>query len=139
MATQSNTHEGAIKRASNSNLVGKENTLVKLVSNAGGPGLFDVPAAVTDLGLYVLLNGGTVGAGDQDEAAPLRSNKNVRILATGNGSAGQVLIHDPANYGQVKVDPATASSLVFSPGIAEEDFVAGQYVLVRPFPRLIQH
>lgn len=138
MPNQANRQRGVIVLASNSNLTGKEGKLVKIVSNAGGPGLFDLPSAAADEALFVLTNG-KLNAGDPCEAEPLFGEQGVRITATGSGVAGARVIHDTAAYGSVKTDPATSGTLVFSPGIAEEDWVAGQALLIRPSPRVIQH
>ena len=138
MPNQANTQRGKIVLASNSNLTGLEGKLVKIVSNAGGPGLFDVPAAVTDEALFVLTDG-NLHAGDPCEAIPLHSEQEVRVVATGTGVAGARVIHDSAAYGSVKTDPGTSATTVFSPGIAEEDWVAGQALLIRPAPRTIVH
>lgn len=145
MSNQANTQRGKIVLASNSALLGKEGLLVKIVSNAGGPGLIDLPAAVSDICLFVLTDG-KVLAGDPVEADPLFAEQEVRVIAKGTGSAGDILVHadpgTPADIGKVRsftgsVAPVTAGRY-FSPGTAEEDFVDGQTVLVRPFPREVR-
>jgi len=141
MPNQANTQRGKVVFPSNSALLGKNGLLVVIIAG----GLIDLPSAVTDLGLFVIADG-KVNVGDPVEVDPLFSEQEVRIVAKGTGSAGDVLVHadpgTPADKGKVRsftgsVAPVTAGQY-FSPGIAEEDFVDGQAVLIRPEPRFVR-
>jgi hypothetical protein len=134
--TQSDTKAGDIVVIANVDLTGKEGYLAKLIS-AGGVTKAALPASQRDIALFIVDNGDIAG---NEVAVEAPSNTNFRVKAKGSGSAGAVLVlADPstaADAGKVITIPATPGRY-FSPGIAEEDFVEGQLVLVRPFPRQV--
>lgn len=128
---QSNIKQGDITINAGEDLTSKEGYLVKL-GDAGSVPEVLIPTAASDLTLYQVVTGSTH---DTDcEVHPLVAGEQRRFIATGNGSAGTVLICDASAYGKVKA--LGANGTYFSPGIAEEDWVAGQYVKARVFPRV---
>jgi hypothetical protein len=137
--SQTNTHPD--KRVLNSAvaLTDLEGRLVKL-ADGGSITEVDLPAAVTDLALFIVTEGGALD--ENSEVIPLLSEGNRRVRLNGTVSAGvPVVLCDPtassgANAGKVETLPATAG-IYFSPGVAEEDGVDEQLVLIRPLPRLI--
>lgn len=130
---QGNTKQGAIVLPGYSDLTGKENYLWKIVNDSGTT-KFDVPSAVTDLALFVGMSGDVAGNDNTGEAPSL--NDEARVICTGTGNAGAVLMLDSSAWGKCKTLTATAG-LYFSPGIAEEAWTAGQAVKFRPLPRLV--
>jgi len=131
--TQSNTQPGPIVVNSGEDLSASNGYLVKLTDAEAL-----LPTTTSDLALYVVQDGGEEDA--DSTVAPLTPHRQVRIKAKGTGSAGNPLVlADPgtaADKGKVRAVPATAGTYL-SPGIAEEDFVDGQLVKIRPMPRII--
>lgn len=132
--TQSNTRPGPLPIVSDGDLTDKEGYLATL--GADGVAL---PEEVNTLCPFVIDDGGA----DEEPSTviPLDAGQNVRIVAKGTGSKGDVLVlADPgtaADKGKVRAIPDAAGEY-FSAGVAEEDFVDGQLVQVRPAPRLVQ-
>ena len=111
-------------------LVDKEGTLAKLSSTGITP-----PTAATDLAIYLVLEGGAVG--EHAAVEPLSPDRNVRVRLNGTCAKGDTLVLDGAgNLGKVCTLGAQTGKL-FSPGIAEEDGVDEQLVLLRPLPRYL--
>lgn len=137
LEAQTNTKRGSRPINSGESLVDKEARLVML-ADGGSVEEVVLPNAVTDVCPFVVLEG---GAEDKNSTVlPLGSEQQVRIMAKGTGSAGDILVLaaiDGTEDGKVRTLPATAGQY-FSPGIAEEDFADGQFVLVRPLPRLVR-
>lgn len=129
---QSNTQEGIVSIQSGEDLTGKEAFLVALGSS-GGVAVASLPTAITELTPYVVEEG--AASGEESKLRPLDPNRNVRIKAEGTGSAGDVVVMaDPgtsADKGMVRALPAAAATYL-AVGIAEEDFVDGQLVKIRP-------
>ena len=130
---QSDTKAQDIGLTSTSDMTGLENTLVKIV-NAAGVAQFAVPAAVTDLALF-LVDSGDVAANLTFAEAPYTGN-NARAACSGAINPGDILALDAANWGKVITLPA-APGKYFSPGVAEEAATAGGLVKFRPFPRIV--
>jgi len=123
---QSNTIDGAVSiLVGATTLVGKEGLLCVL----GSAGLVPV-AAKSDLALYLILEGAAPGA--LATVWPITADGQVRIKAKGTGSKGDTLVlATGADVGKVSTF-AAQTDRNFSPGIAEENYVDGQLVLVRP-------
>jgi hypothetical protein len=132
--SQSNTQPGDRPFIAGANLTGFEGRLVKLISNSGTPNVI-LPAANADITPYVLVDDAIQGG--FATVKPLDPDKQVRITAKGTGTAGTILVQaDPtlnsgADAGKVRALPTTPGVYV-KVGEAEEDFVDGQLVLVRP-------
>jgi hypothetical protein len=130
--TQSNTVKGVLPFVAASDLRNLEGYLVKLTNNSGVPELAR-PAGLEDRVDYILEEGVNIGL--QAVARPIESGQNVRIKALGTGVAGDLLTAaDPsvaADAGKVITLPAAAATYRVV-GVAEESFVAGQLVLMRP-------
>lgn len=145
--TQSNTKPGHRSFVGAAGLVNQEGKLLVLSSNSGVPTVA-LPAALTDIPQFILVDDGATQtspsnlAGQNVEAQPLTPGENVRIRAYGAGTAGTKLaMADPtanagAQAGMVTALSATPGSYV-QIGVAEEDFVDGQLVLLRPGLKLI--
>lgn len=137
MKRQSNIQSGIRSINAGENLTDKELFLVKL-ADAGSVAEVLLPTAITDLALHVVEEGSTLDT--ECKIRPLQGGEQIRLVAKGAGSAGAVLtLADPstaADKGKVRSIPATAG-LHFSPGVAEEDFVDGQEVVVRVCPRMV--
>lgn len=131
-AVQSNTREGPLPIVAGESLVDKSGYLVKLVNDTGVLKAL-LPTANTDVCLFVV----------EDEAAnaataavrPIYGNSNVRIKAKGTGNPGDLLVladvGTAADKGKVRAATATMATS-FVVGYAEETFVDGQFVRVRP-------
>lgn len=136
MSIQTNVKSGRFAVNSGQALTDLEGYLVK-PADAGSELEVLLPTAVSDLCLYVVEDG---AAHDSDsEVLPLVDGDQVRIVAKGTGSAGAVLTLaaiSGSDIGKVRSIPATAGPH-FSVGIAEEDFVDGQHVLVRVYKRTV--
>lgn len=133
--TQSNTQPGIIPGIADGNLTDLEGRLLKMTADG-----YSLPATVYDLALFLLLEGAVdTGAISVHQVSP---ETNMRVRANGTGSKGDILVLcDPTasagvNAGKVQA-VGTTEGRYFSIGIADEDFVDEQLVLVRPFPRVI--
>ena len=137
--SQTNTNPDTRVLNSAVSLTGLEGRLVKLADGGSIPEV-DLPAAVTDLALLIVTEGG--GLDESSEVISLLSEGNRRVRLNGTVSAGvPVVLCDPtassgANAGKVETLPTTPGSY-FSPGIAEEDGADEQLVLIRPMPRIL--
>lgn len=137
--SQTNTQPGRRRFNSAASLVDKEGRLVVLADGGSIPEV-NLPATVKDLALLVVVAGG--GEDEDSEVISLLCEGNRRVRLKGTVSAGvPVVLSDPtastgAHAGKVETLPAT-EGIYFSPGVAEEDGVDGQMVLIRPWPRLI--
>ena len=130
MNRQNNTLLGILPLICAASLIDKEGTLVMLGSTGLTP-----PTAASDLALYLVLEGAALG-GDASVQA-LSPERNVRIRVNGTGSKGDVLVlATGGDLGKVTAY-AAQTGVLFSPGIAEEDFEDEQMVLVRPLPRFL--
>ena len=138
--SQSNTRQGVITLLAKDALTGLEGRLCQVV-NDGGVAKAAVPTAVTTICIFIVAAG--AAAASEVQIEPIASNDQCRVRAYGTGNAGDILVlADPtansgAQAGMVAKIGATAGQY-FSPGIAEEAFVDGQLVLVRPLPRLVR-
>lgn len=137
LEAQTNTKRGSRPINSGEALTDMEARLVML-ADGGSVEEVVLPNAVTDICPFVVTEG---AAEDKNSTVlPLVGDQQIRILAKGTGSAGDILVLAAiagGDDGKVRAIPATAGQY-FSPGIAEEDFVDGQFVLVRPLPRLVR-
>ena len=75
---QTNVKQGAIRVIAGSALTGKEGYLVKLVDNGGVPSAY-LPAALTDVAAYVVVEG--AAAGSYCSIEPLEPGRRVRVVA----------------------------------------------------------
>ncbi|MDP3850105.1 MAG: hypothetical protein Q8Q59_06365 [Luteolibacter sp.] len=128
-ATQTNTLAGIIVLAALAANCQTEGHVAML----GSTGLAD-PTAVTDRALFLVLDRGE----DDATVFPLtEGGENCRIRLNGTCSKGDVLVLAAGgDLGKVtKLDAQTGK--LFSVGIAEEDGVDEQLVLVRPMPRYL--
>ena len=127
--SQTNTRRGAFPDIAGEELTGMEGRLVTLT--AGGV-VLNASASVVQP--YLLLDGAPSGGGV--EVAPLDPTQNCRIPLKGTCQRGDTLVladpATPADKGKVRELPVAAGTYGFV-GIAEEDGVDGQLVLVRPF------
>ena len=146
--TQSNTKAGHRPFVGAAGLVNNEGKLLVLSSNSGVPTVA-LPTATTDIPQFVLVDDGATQtsasnlAGQQVQAQPLSAGENVRIRAYNAGAAGvKLVMADPtanagAQAGMVKAI-GTVAGVFVQIGVAEEDFVDGQLVLVRPALQLVR-
>ncbi len=134
--SQSNTHEGDILVTANEDLSTYADVLVAPYNNAGQL-VVTRPAANNDYAVYVLLYGAP--SGGKATVRPLNENRTVRVTAKGAGNPGDLLVladgvTTAADKGKVRSKATlTAGSGTYRlVGIAEEAFVDGQLVRVRP-------
>jgi hypothetical protein len=134
--SQSNTQEGDILLAAGEDLSTYADVLVALYSSSNLP-VVTRPVANNDYAVYLLVYGATPGG--NATVRPLNPNRSVRVVASGAGSAGDLLVladgvTTAANRGQVRSKATlTAGSGAYRlVGIAEEAFVTGQLVKMRP-------
>ena len=129
--SQSNTQQGQIVLATHADLTGKEGLLVKILNDAN-TAKFALPAADTDLALYVLTDGDE--AGKSSAALPLSPERNVRIRLKGVCVPGDVLVladTSGADTGKVRALP-TAAGTYRGLAIAEEAGIDEQLIKARP-------
>ena len=130
--TQSNTTPGQSPFPSAVDLTGKEALLVKLTVN-GGVAQIALPAALTDIPLFVVGDGYPVGKAST--VLPLTIDENRRVRLKGTCNPGDVLsLADPAvpaDAGKLRKLPAVTGTYR-AVAVAEEVGVDGQLLLVRP-------
>ncbi len=134
--SQSNTHEGDILVTANEDLSTYADVLVAPY-NSSGSLVVTRPAANNDNAVYVLVYGAPSGA--KATVRPLDSNRTVRVTAKGTGNPGDLLVladgvTTAADKGKVrsKASLTGGSGTYRVVGIAEEAFVDGQLVRMRP-------
>jgi len=130
---QSNVQRGLIQRNAFQDLTGFRSFLAKLVNNGGDPQIA-LPTAITDMCPYIVTDDNV--AGKPAGVEPLHSEKNARIPLVGNCTTGDPLVlADPTVAGQAGMLQSLtglAAGTYRLIGIAEENGVNGQYVLLRP-------
>ena len=130
---QTDTRNGLIRVLAGADLSAKLGYLVKMTHDTGVPEVV-LPAAVTDLAVYLVDDGNVDAALVSVE--PLTGERNVRVKLKGTCNPGDVLtLADPstaADAGKVRAVPATAGTYR-GIAIAEEKGVDGQFVLCRPY------
>jgi len=134
--SQSNTQEGDLLIAAGADLSTYADVLVAPYNNAGLL-VVNLPAANNDYAVYVLLYGAP--AAGNATVRPLSPNRTVRVTAKGAGNPGDLLVladgvANAADKGKVRsVAGLTAGSGTYRlVGVAEELFVNGQLVRMRP-------
>ena len=134
--SQSNTQEGDLLLTTGEDLSTYADVLVAPY-NSSGQIVVTRPVANNDYAVYVLVYGATPGG--NATVRPLNPNRTVRIVAKGAGNPGDLLVladgvTTAADKGKVRSKATlTASSGTYRlVGIAEEAFVDGQLVRVRP-------
>ena len=134
--SQSNTIEGDLLLTTGEDLSTYADVLVAPY-NSSGTIVVTRPAANNDYAVYVLVYGATSGA--KATVRPLSPQRTVRVTAKGAGNPGDLLVladgvTTAADKGKVRSKAVlTASSGTYRlVGIAEEAFVDGQLVRVRP-------
>jgi len=130
--SQSNTHEGDLLITANEDLSAFADVLVAPY-NSSGQLVVTRPAANNDYALYVLVYGAP--SGGKATVRPLNPNRTVRVVAKGSGNSGDLLaladgVTTAADKGKVR--KPTASGTYRIVGVAEETFVDGQLVKMRP-------
>lgn len=131
---QSNTRTGAVIYPSSGSLADKEGYLIK-PTTSGGVTKFAIAAAATDAAFYVCDDGGAA-AGDDVKGLPLDPGIQLRVKVKSSstgGNAGDKLTLQ--TDGTVDTDPGSGSRNLI--GIAEEAYVAGQLVLLRPLAQFL--
>jgi hypothetical protein len=129
--SQSNTRIGDFRVLAGESLLGMEGRLVKMTHDTQVPEV-KLPDAVTDYGIYVLIEGGADGA--LVAVKPLENGRNVRMSLDGTCNPGDLLVPaaiDGTKDGKVCALPAAAGTYR-GIGVAEEAGVDGQLVLCRP-------
>ena len=99
--SQTNVQIGQIVLPANEDLTGKEGLLVKIVSDSGAAKVA-LPDAVTDLALFVLIDGDE--ADGSVAIQPLSPDRNIRVRLNGTCVPGDVLVletPDGTNDGKV--------------------------------------
>ncbi len=134
--SQSNTHEGDLLLPVGEDLSAYADVLVAIYNSSGQPSVTR-PVANNDFAIFVLIYGATPG--NKATVRPLQPNRSVRVTASGAGNPGDLLVladgvTTPASRGQVRSKATlTAGSGTYRlVGIAEEAFVTGQLVRMRP-------
>jgi hypothetical protein len=134
--SQSNTHEGDILLPVGEDLSTYADVLVALYNNSGQP-MVTRPAANNDYAVFVLVYGASPG--NKATVRPLAENRQIRVVAKGTGNPGDLLVladgvTTAADKGKVrsKASLTTGSGTYRLVGIAEEVFVDGQLVKMRP-------
>ena len=134
--SQSNTHDGDILVTANEDLSTSADVLVAPYNSAGQL-VVTRPVANNDYAVYVLIYGAT--SGGKATVRPLNPNRTVRVTAKGTGNPGDLLVladgvTTEADRGKVrsKSSLTTGSGTYRVVGVAEELFVDGQLVRMRP-------
>lgn len=121
--TQSNTKYGVISMMTVGLLAGKEGFLAVLK-----PGGASLPTADTDAPAYIIDYGAEPGQDSQ--LKPVDTAEQIRVPLVGTCARGDRLVMAPASGDTAgKVTAGTSGTSI---GIAEEDGVDGQFVLIRP-------
>ena len=102
--------------------------------NSSGSLVVTRPAANNDYAVYLLVFG--AASGGKATVRPLHPNRTVRVVAKSTGNPGDLLVladgaGTAADKGKVRKLPASAGTYRLV-GIAEEAFVDGQLVRMRP-------
>ncbi len=130
--SQSNTRVGDIRMVAGNDLTSKAGQLVKLINDSGNA-FVKSPGAITDLTVFVVIEGGA--ALSLVSVRPLDPGRNVRLVLSGTCNPGDVLVladcTQDADKGKVRALP-TAAGTYRGLAIAEESGVDGQLVLARP-------
>ncbi len=131
--SQSNTHAGDILITANEDLSALADVLVVPYNN-GGSLVVTRPVANNDYAVYVLVYGAPLGG--KATVRPLNPDRTVRVEAKGAGNPGDLLVladgvTTAADRGKVRKLPATSGTYRLA-GVAEELFVDGQLVRMRP-------
>jgi hypothetical protein len=131
--SQSNTQEGDLLLTTGEDLSTMADVLVAPY-NSSGQIVVTRPAANNDYAIYVLVYGAV--SGGKATVRPLDPNRTVRVTAKGTGNPGDPLVladgvTTAADKGKVRKLPATTGTYRLV-AIAEEAFVDGQLVKVRP-------
>jgi hypothetical protein len=140
---QSNVVQGTWRPFSNSNTIGLAGYLLKIVNPAsanpgiaGKPGV-DLPSATTDIVTDVLVDDGastyaTTNQAQQVTALPLSAVDQFRAPVVSTGSIGDILVlAGTGSFGKLQQFSSSASGTYQAVGFALENYVPGQYVLVR--------
>jgi hypothetical protein len=134
--SQSNTQEGDLLLSAGEDLSTYADVLVALYNSSGLP-VVTRPAANNDYAAYLLIFGATPNG--NATVRPLSPQRSVRVVAKGAGNPGDLLVladgvTTAADKGKVrsKSTLATSSGTYRLVGIAEEAFVDGQLVKMRP-------
>ena len=127
---QTNVKQGAIRVIAGSTLTGKEGYLVKLADNAGVANAY-LPAALTDVAAYVVIEG--AAAGSYCTIEPLEPGRRVRVVANSATFVAGDKVVAYASGQEGKATEYAGSGAAFCVGVAEETGdTAGQWLLIRP-------
>ena len=127
---QSNVKRGAIRIIAGSTLTSKEGYLVKVVDNAGVLNAY-LPAALTDVAAYVVIEGAAIGSLCTIE--PLEPGQQVRVVANSTTIVGGDKIVAYASGHEGEATEYAGSNPAFIVGIAEQGGdTALQQILIRP-------
>lgn len=134
--SQSNTQEGDLLITANEDLSSYADVLVAPYNNSGQL-VVTRPAANNDAALYVLLYGAPLNG--KATVRPLNPNRTARVVAKGTGNSGDLLVladgvTTATDKGKVrsKAGLTVGSGTYRVVGVAEETFVDGQLVRMRP-------
>ena len=132
--SQTNVKSGPIVAACGEDLTSAADLLVVLSHDTGTPQML-LPTAQDDLVPYLVLEG--KGEGENGYFMPVHPDQNIRVPIVGTCNPGDTLVlADPAVDGQpgkVTVLPEDAGDYR-GVGIAEEQGVDAQLLLLRPLP-----
>jgi hypothetical protein len=120
---QADTRVGDITLLAKSDLTGKENYLVK-IANDGGVAKLDIPAAVSDLAIFILGSGDVAGNYVAAEAPSLNENCRVLIDSVNAINPGDQLALSPNMAGKL-YKPKAGDGAGFYTFIAEFACAAG--------------
>ncbi|MDR2673850.1 MAG: hypothetical protein LBC18_03035 [Opitutaceae bacterium] len=123
---QTNTKVGVLTLTAVGDLTGKEGLLAGMY--AGG---VRTPDGTTDPTPYVIIDGNP--APGQVTVLPLSPDTQVRILAEGAIGRGKLVTTAASAVGRIRQMPTSGAGTYPYIGIAEEDGVDGQAVLIRPW------
>ncbi len=131
--SQSNTIEGDLLLTTGEDLSTYADVLVAPY-NSTGQLVVTRPAANNDYAVYVLVYG--AASGGKATVRPLSPTRTVRVVAKGAGNPGDLLsladgVTTAADKGKARKVPSTSGTYRLV-GIAEEAFVDGQLVRMRP-------
>jgi hypothetical protein len=132
--SQSNTQEGDLLLSAGEDLSTYADVLVAIYNSSSLP-VVTRPAANNDYAAYLLIYGATPSG--NATVRPLSPNRSVRVVAKGAGNPGDLLVladgvTTAADKGKVRSKTGLSSGTYRLVGIAEEAFVDGQLVKMRP-------
>jgi hypothetical protein len=148
---QSNVVQGTWRPFSNSNTIGLAGYLLKIVNPASanpsiaGKAAVDLIGATSDVATDILVDDGanpvaTTNQAQQVTALPLSAVDQFRVPVVSTGSVGDILVlAGSGSYGKLQQFSSSPAGTYLALGFALENYIPGQFVLVRKHMFSVSH